>query len=44
MYSQPAKCTYNPYICKWKGEEGCVPVEGCRNEVVTSGFVPDHEK
>jgi len=27
IYSQPAKCNYNPYISKWKGEEGYVPVE-----------------
>ena len=27
IYSQPAKCEYNPYIAKWKGEEGYVPVE-----------------
>ena len=29
IYSQPAKCEYNPYIAKWKGEEGYVPVEEC---------------
>lgn len=22
IYSQPAKCTYNPYIAKWKGDVG----------------------
>ena len=22
IYSQPLKCTYNPYIAKWEGEEG----------------------
>ncbi|MBP1631538.1 MAG: gwsS [Bacteroidetes bacterium] len=27
IYSQPAKCKYNPYIAKWEGEEGYVPVE-----------------
>ncbi|GHT72873.1 hypothetical protein AGMMS50262_02860 [Bacteroidia bacterium] len=21
IYSQPAKCTYNPYIAKWEGED-----------------------
>lgn len=26
IYSHPAKCTYNPYQAKWKGEEGYVPV------------------
>lgn len=27
IYSQPAKCTYNPYIAKWQGEEGYISVE-----------------
>jgi SPASM domain peptide maturase of grasp-with-spasm system len=27
IYSQPAKCTYNPYISKWKDEKGYVTVE-----------------
>ncbi|MDR2057516.1 MAG: hypothetical protein LBP83_04405, partial [Dysgonamonadaceae bacterium] len=27
IYSQPAKCNYNPYIAKWAGEEGYYPVE-----------------
>ncbi|GAO27586.1 grasp-with-spasm system SPASM domain peptide maturase [Geofilum rubicundum] len=26
-YSQPAKCDYNPYVAKWKGEKGFIPVE-----------------
>ena len=25
-YSRPSKCGYNPYICKWEGEEGFVPI------------------
>lgn len=25
--SQPVKCNYNPYIGKWKGQDGYVPVE-----------------
>lgn len=29
IYSQPTKCEYNPYIAKWKGEDGYVPVEEC---------------
>jgi SPASM domain peptide maturase of grasp-with-spasm system len=32
LLSQPAKCGYNPYIGKWVGEEGFVPVEEWRNE------------
>lgn len=27
LLSQPAKCDYNPYIAKWKNENGYVPVE-----------------
>lgn len=27
IHSQPAKCTYNPYIAKWQGEEGYISVE-----------------
>ncbi|MEI6764661.1 MAG: grasp-with-spasm system SPASM domain peptide maturase [Bacteroidota bacterium] len=27
IYSQPAKCTYNPYIAKWQGEEGYISIE-----------------
>lgn len=27
IYSQPVKCTYNPYIAKWKGEDGYITVE-----------------
>ena len=27
--SQPLKCTYNPYVCKWQGEDGYVPVDEC---------------
>ncbi|RUT78845.1 grasp-with-spasm system SPASM domain peptide maturase [Ancylomarina longa] len=34
IYSQPAKCFYNPYIAKWKGDDGYIPVEeyGLYNE------------
>jgi hypothetical protein len=44
IYSQPAKCTYNPYICKWEGQDGYIPVEECGNYARDKGFVPDHEK
>lgn len=40
-YSQPAKCTYNPYIARWQGEEGYVPVEECGTYTRKTGFVPD---
>ena len=44
IYSQPAKCTYNPYIAKWKGEEGYVPVEECGTYTKETGFVVDKKK
>jgi SPASM domain peptide maturase of grasp-with-spasm system len=44
IYSQPAKCTYNPYICKWQGQEDYVPVEECGSYSRETGFVPNHEK
>jgi len=27
IYSQPSNCYYNPYIAKWKGEDGYITVE-----------------
>ena len=44
IYSQPSKCTYNPYICKWDGQEGYVPVEECGTYSIETGFAPDIEK
>ena len=44
IYSQPAKCTYNPYIAKWAGEEGYIPIEECGSYSKETGFVPDIEK
>ena len=44
LYSQPAKCTYNPYICLWEGQDGYVPVEECGTYSREIGFVPDKEK
>jgi SPASM domain peptide maturase of grasp-with-spasm system len=44
IYSQPAKCTYNPYIAKWQGEEGYVPVEQCGTYTRETGFVVNHER
>lgn len=43
-YSQPAKCTYNPYICLWEGQDGYVPVEECGTYSRETGFVPDKMK
>lgn len=42
--SQPAKCKYNPYLGKWEGEVGYVPVEECGTFSQVTGFVPDVEK
>jgi len=44
IYSQPAKCTYNPYIAKWEGEEGYVPVEECGTYTREKGFVPNKKR
>ncbi|MDR1348812.1 MAG: SPASM domain-containing protein [Prevotellaceae bacterium] len=37
IYSQPANCNYNPYIAKWKGEEGYITVEEWLNK--TNNFL-----
>lgn len=42
--SQPSKCKCNPYIGKWEGESGYVPVEECGRYSQTTGFAPDKEK
>lgn len=44
IYSQPAKCNYNPYICLWEGQEGYVPVEECGTYSRETGFVPDKKR
>ena len=44
IYSQPAKCGYNPYICKWQEQKGYVPVEECGLYSKETGFIPDIEK
>jgi SPASM domain peptide maturase of grasp-with-spasm system len=44
IYSQPAKCGYNPYIAKWQNEDGYVPVEECGKYSKETGFVPDDKK
>lgn len=36
IYSHPAKCNYNPYLAKWKGEEGYVPVLKMSQEEIQS--------
>jgi hypothetical protein len=42
--SQPSKCTYNPYIAKWQGEEGYVPVEECGTYTRETGFVVNPQR
>lgn len=37
-------CGYNPYICKWQGQEGYVPIEECGTYSKETGFVPDEVK
>jgi hypothetical protein len=32
IYSQPAKCGYNPYIAKWQNQEDWISVEQWRKE------------
>jgi SPASM domain peptide maturase of grasp-with-spasm system len=44
IFSQPAKCGYNPYIAKWNGQDGYVPVKECGTYSKENGFVPDEEK
>jgi SPASM domain peptide maturase of grasp-with-spasm system len=44
IYSQPSRCTYNPYIAKWTDEDGYVPVEDCGTYSKETGFVPDKKK
>ena len=44
IYSQPAKCRYNPYISLWQGDIGYIPVEDCGTYKKESGFVFDKEK
>ena len=41
LFSQPAKCTYNPYIAKWQGEEGYITVEEWREQQIAAENKPD---
>ena len=44
IYSQPAKCSYNPYICKWEDQDNYIPVEECGTYSKETGFMPDKKK
>jgi len=43
-YYHTTECPYNPYLCKWKSEEGYVPVSVCGTFFKETGFVPDKNK
>jgi len=38
------ECNYNPYICKWEGEEGYQTLEECGVISDEKGFSIDHER
>lgn len=39
-----SECNYNPYICKWKGEEGYRSLAECGVVSNAEGFSIDHER
>jgi SPASM domain peptide maturase of grasp-with-spasm system len=43
-YYHTQECAYNPYICKWKNEEGYIPVSECGTYTKETGFILDKEK
>ena len=43
-YYHTQECPYNPYICKWEGQENYIPVEECGAYSKETGFVPDKKK
>lgn len=43
MFRHRVACTYNPYIARWHGQLGYVPVEQC-GEFTPDGFAPDAER
>jgi SPASM domain peptide maturase of grasp-with-spasm system len=44
IFSQPSKCAYNPYICKWSIEATYVPVEECGTYNNKGNFTLDQKK
>lgn len=38
------ECNYNPYICKWQGEEGYRTLQECGMRSDETGFYIDHDK
>lgn len=43
-YFHAHECTYNPYVCKWKGEEGYRTLAECGVVSNAEGFSIDHER
>lgn len=42
--SKPSKCSYNPYIGKWDGENGYLTIEDCGIELNGNEIKIDHDK
>ncbi len=43
-YYRPRECAYNPYICKWKGEDGYRNLAECGVVSNADGFTIDHDR
>lgn len=43
-YFHAHECNYNPYICKWKGEDGYRTLAECGVVSNAEGFTIDHER
>jgi SPASM domain peptide maturase of grasp-with-spasm system len=43
-YYHTQECPYNPYICKWRHEDGYVPVAECGTFSKKNGFVQNAQK
>lgn len=43
-YYHTSECNYNPYICKWKGEEGYRTLAECGVISNAEGFTIDHDR
>jgi hypothetical protein len=44
LWHYSTDCNYNPYVCKWAGQENYVPLEECGTYTKETGFVPDKDK
>ena len=43
-YSRPYRCKYNPYIAKWKGDEGYKTLTECGVIINEKEYTIDHDK